>query len=341
MKRIIIMLMILSGFFVVSCSKVKTIEISLQSEALPDSVWSIGSIAEGNGRRYLFDFDRQSIWIMKTNGTLIKEKKLIKGKGPGEVLRPTSLSLSNNKLFLLDSQLSRVSYFDTSGSFIGSLQIPFFVTQIRMAVKQDTVIILCGDAKSQKLVHYFDLNGNKIKDIISINELNYPENILGLKNNKIKGIGQFFTPSDWSVQGDTIWLSNMYSYQIAKFVNGEKVFEILGNNNLLNPPELSSSESNGNQTCSIQINGQTSINFYDNYIIYNIISRITPITSKEIKYKHIMQIISKKNGKLLAQKSYVNTIGKGSTPPALHSVVNSKIYFSTYSKLFKGEIKLK
>lgn len=340
MKRISVFLGVLVIMApILFCSKQQQIVYDMSRIALPDSVWSISAVCVSGKRLFILDYDRLSIWVADTSSHSAYEMKLSKGQGPKEVLMPVSMSVCNDRIFLLDARLSRVSQFDAAGNFINCFTHPYPGQIIKMHVKPDTIMILYGDDKTGTLVHYFDYEGNHLGDDIPFDALDYPEDILGLKGEDVKSIGMLFTPSDWAVQGDTIWIANRYSYQISAFHRGEKLYDIRDRGIFFLPPEHSTSGNEEVVTFGLQVNSQIFLSVYNSYLVVTVSHRLMAKNKNKVTYKIARYVYNRNDGTLLASVSAEGEERK--KVPSIREVRGKEAFFTSEGRLSKGRISIK
>jgi len=104
-----------SGDFMAKVSR--TAPLSSVNEALLDEVYMFEYYQD---RFYALDEREHCVHIFNADGSLIR--KIIRGKGPGELLNPVGISCYQNKLIITD--WPQVKFFSTEGKFLESKKIP-------------------------------------------------------------------------------------------------------------------------------------------------------------------------------------------------------------------------
>lgn|GEM_PF-2620657 len=89
-------------------------EVPEPSEPIFSRPWAIA--AESNGRVFICDGEENQVFVLNQSGNLIHTLGK-KGQGPGEFLSPIELTISNNKLFVVDACL-RMQKFDSNLQFL-------------------------------------------------------------------------------------------------------------------------------------------------------------------------------------------------------------------------------
>ncbi|TYB30288.1 MAG: hypothetical protein FXF47_09975 [Candidatus Mcinerneyibacterium aminivorans] len=102
--------------------------------------------------------------IGKVNGDIVISKK---GKGPGELMYPLRINFFNNRLFILEANINRISLFDKTGKFLNSYSIdynPYDITKVKnnyllsyrsgLATKNNYIDLYKLDVKSDITENY-------------------------------------------------------------------------------------------------------------------------------------------------------------------------------------------
>ncbi len=339
MKIIKSLFSVLLIIIVFGCSNKKSIEIEIVSPVtLPDSLLSMYDIDSDNEHLYILDYDKFSLWKIKKNTFASKEIKLSKGRGPGEFYRIYQIAVNNNNIILYDVILRRVSFLDTTGKFLYSFNVPYGGGLAKMAVHKDTLYILCGDNDTKTLIHRYDLKGNKIDDIIEYFKVD--SKLKHLTKDETKDIGQFFSPTGFCFQGDTIWLDNLYHYHIAAFYRGKKVSEIRGDDKFIRPPSISSKSRGESYSYALSAYGKTYLYYYKNMLIVDMAYLINSWNSKPRKFRYTKHIYSIPDLKLLAERTEIKESGQYKLP-SIKDVLDGELYLERDNKLYRGDIVLR
>jgi hypothetical protein len=95
----------------------KSVSLSHGSNVLIDDIYMIEYYKD---RIYVFDQGEKSLLIFTSDGNLIN--KLIRGKGPGELMDPEGFSCSQNRLIITDWNL--LKYYSLEGGFLQNKKLP-------------------------------------------------------------------------------------------------------------------------------------------------------------------------------------------------------------------------
>jgi len=316
----------------IACQQQKKIDVHLIPISLPDSLWSIYDLDSDDNHLYILDKDRFSFWILTKNGQEVKESSLSKGKGPGEFINPIDLAVSKDKIFVIDDMSRRVSYFDTSGSFIESFNInprPFGIF-----ADNDSVYICGIDPSTNKSVHLFDLKGNNIESYI------YPLSVPQEYKNFFTDAGiNLLTPANWLIKGDTIWIANRFFYEIKSFKKDTEIMTLRGNDELIRMPNISRKEIEESFAITMQYYCYIKMAIKDSLLYIAIDGIYSNYDVKPPDMRSYLQIYNIKTKKLIAER-FVRP-KPDSEVPLFQGCYNNNFYYSTGYKLFRAEIFVK
>ena len=256
MRYLICILLVLLLLLLSCYQRKREIEIALTPVTLPDSILSIYDLDVKQDHIYLLDRDRFSLWVLSHRDGLIREINLWRGKGPGEFIMPVDLAVDGQRIFVLDDMLQRVTYMDTSGLFISSFQIGF--RAFKIYARNDSVYVLGVDPETKKSVHVFNLKGQKLASFIPVFA------VLPQYRTYYQGIGlSLFSPADWFVKGDTIWVANRFLYEIKAYKKDREIITIRGDDKLIHKPDISTKVGKRTYVVAMQIYCYTRIAVVD------------------------------------------------------------------------------
>lgn len=169
--------------------------------------------------------------ILKVDRKTFKLVKVIssKGSGPGELYRPVSFEVKNDKIFVLDFSFGGIKVFDLEGNCLKEFRIRLSYLSLSLHLddiidvnSKDQIFFRQIDEESGTVITVYDMDGNKIKQIIPLEArmkdemkkwttksifeffIDKNEDIVVLY--KIEGTLQKFTP-----EGKLIWSTNLYN----------------------------------------------------------------------------------------------------------------------------------
>ncbi len=109
---------------------------------------------------FISDFTDFSIYHYSYDGNLIRKIETGRGSGPGEIRQLMDFDISNDIIWLVDSELFRVSSFNlNTGEYINSFSVE--KRPVRLTTLKNSLIIQWYG--SEKLFSSFDFEGNEIK----------------------------------------------------------------------------------------------------------------------------------------------------------------------------------
>lgn len=136
-----------------------------------------------NDEYYIFDRKSASILVFDCKGGFVRRIGK-KGKGPGEFIQPTSISINKEKgvLGCIDGKLKKVILFTTAGELIKEIRLKgaYIYHNLMLLDKEIIFDVLLTERshKSKKLIYSIDYEGNNLWDWIpkheSISELKVP-----------------------------------------------------------------------------------------------------------------------------------------------------------------------
>lgn len=148
----------------------------LQQNQLSRSAFLINGVY--NYEIYFMEDADKSFFLnfYNSNGSIIHFIKFNKGKGPGELMFPSSAVFYESKIFIYDDKLNRISIYSTNGSYIDDFLLNITPgTRSQMLIFRDSYIF--HDNYEHEL-YIVDFAGNFIKKVT------YPTPIIG---NEING----------------------------------------------------------------------------------------------------------------------------------------------------------
>lgn len=98
----------------------KEIFLRTNNDELIGSIFDMEITKDGN--IFLCDYDNHLIWVFSKDGEYLY-KIGNKGQGPGEFLRPISISIECDTVFVLDEGNQRVSLFSKTGKFLKAIPV--------------------------------------------------------------------------------------------------------------------------------------------------------------------------------------------------------------------------
>ncbi len=336
MKRLcIVFFVLISLIFVMQCSNKAEIVETFDPIVMPDSLWSISSIAKWEDGFIILDDARLSLWTFTSTWQVKKEMRLHRGKGPGEVMQPVGLAVVGDSIFLGDWRNNRVSCYDSEGRFSHSFQLPYIYPWLK--VRNDTLLILAADQASGKLLHCYSTRGALLDRRIPIKSLRSDLFHL-LEKDGAKNVGSLFLPSHWCMAGDTIWLSSRFHYQLKAFVGGRCVMEILGDDSHMVPPQRREFK-NGS---AWMIQGLTMVDVcQDRLLVRLYYTRHNKVTGKSFNSNRL-EIYSIHDGSFLGSRSWIlGEDGVTEDRPGINCVLDGQLYYSRGGTLFRGKIDFK
>lgn len=206
--RLILILVVCLAF--VNCHKSYKKLKTIQVDSLSFANFSMPfAITASENYLYLADMKNQTIYKIK-DGKIIKEFSRI-GKGPGEFITPYGIKYHQQKIFLLDRSLLRISVFTEDFEFLSSFTLESKPNAFSLSDNYIFVNTLTGEKEitvyshEGKLIKKIDLVANKHSNLIhnSINAIYDETNnslICGLlKTNKVVVLNESFEKTDtWS-----------------------------------------------------------------------------------------------------------------------------------------------
>lgn len=214
----------------------------------------IGFFAINNNQEvYIIDKAYKTIKMYSAEGKMIREYGKGEGVGPGELYNPDGIDVDqNNNVYVMDSQIRRVTIFDNEGSVRNIINSPFMAANI--VATQPGVFYLTGLPLSYTgdLIYKYDINDkqNNDKPVFKFCERYDPgENIAWANNGARIGLEKdnngniyynFPYPYEIRIFNPDGVLLNKYSRNIKNFkppyyktVNGVKIN--ISDNVLLDP----------------------------------------------------------------------------------------------------------
>ena len=141
-----------------SIEKVREIPLDFGDEI----VGLIADIArDSEGNYYLPDWQLHTIWVADPQGKLIRRIGR-EGSGPGELSRPRSVSVSEDRIVVLDVGNNRIAVFSNSGGHLDSFRTDL-VRPTNLVSHNDGRIAL-GSLMGESLLTVYDADGNKISE---------------------------------------------------------------------------------------------------------------------------------------------------------------------------------
>ncbi|MFA6126160.1 MAG: 6-bladed beta-propeller [Bacteroidales bacterium] len=159
-----------SGDFTAKATK--SVQLSTINEVLIDDIYMIEYYLD---RIYVFDQGEKCLLIFTSEGNLIK--KLIRGKGPGELMDPMGISCYQNRLIITDRNL--IKYYSLEGEFVQYKKLPrgCFATCVTSlpngnfltyGMSPDFSKELKADYRSNQFYYYHILDSTLTKEILPI-----------------------------------------------------------------------------------------------------------------------------------------------------------------------------
>lgn len=149
-----------------------------------------------------------------TNDEINRVNEIIpkQGRGPGEVVELAALAVSESFIAIGDDRNQKIVIYDYSGKLINEFKIGFMLTRIHINENGDHLIVSgFWPTISGRLIHIFDLEGNKINRVME-----KPSNWM-----EIARTGNFerIIPHD-----NLLFISYPFPYKIESYSwSGEKV----------------------------------------------------------------------------------------------------------------------
>ena len=141
-----------------SIEKVREIPLDFGDEIV-GSIADIARDAEGN--YYLPDMQQHTIWVTDSQGSLIRRIGR-EGSGPGEMIGPRSVSISEDRIVVLDEGNNRIVIFSMKGGFLDSFRTEL-TRPTNLATHNDGRIAV-GSLMGESLLTVYDADGNKISE---------------------------------------------------------------------------------------------------------------------------------------------------------------------------------
>ena len=141
-----------------SIEKVREIPLDFGDEI----VGEIADIArDSEGNYYLPDRRLHTIWVTDPKGNLISRIGQ-EGSGPGELSWPRSVSVSEDRIVILDVGNNRIAVFSNSGGYLDSFRTG--LDRPTNLVSHNDGRIAVGSLMGESLLTVYDADGNKISE---------------------------------------------------------------------------------------------------------------------------------------------------------------------------------
>ena len=164
---------LLLAFLLTCCISVATVSVKAQDFSVEkvreipldfgDEI--VGKIADltrdSEGNFYLPDWQQHTIWVTDPQGRLIRRIGR-EGSGPGELSRPRSISVSEDRIVVLDVGNNRIAVFSNSGGHLDSFRTD--LDRPTNLVTHNDGRIAVGSLWGESLLTVYDAEGNKISE---------------------------------------------------------------------------------------------------------------------------------------------------------------------------------
>ncbi len=124
---------------------------------------------------YILDSGNHRVQVFDLTGKFIRTIGR-RGKGPGDLLSPTSFCLDNdNNIIVADARNYRIQAFNSNGKYLYSYRLKGFISDIKLNRDNQIAIFSHSDSfMSKKLVSIYDFKGNLVKRIGNHIDINKP-----------------------------------------------------------------------------------------------------------------------------------------------------------------------
>lgn len=175
----------------------------------------------------VLDKDQGNIFYFDKTGAL--DKKIArKGRGPGELLAPSSITLDSEKnLYVFDNSLMRINIYNSEGHYLKSIKAEN--RAIDMKVSGDNIFTY--NPFKEKIVSKYEISDGKFINQFGSNSEVHNRLKTGLSSTFFRGI---------NVNNDTIYtLSHPYDFSIQLFnLNGEFLGRKKPTSTIFRPAEI-------------------------------------------------------------------------------------------------------
>ena len=132
-----------------------------------DIVGSISDmVMDADGRFFLADDRQNTIWVAESSGT-ISRRLGREGAGPGELMRPGSVVVFEDKAVVLDTDNNRVSIFSKDGTYLSDFLIAPLLPPSGLMVSAGGQIAV-SSVWDVPLFKVYDLTGTPVHEIGSL-----------------------------------------------------------------------------------------------------------------------------------------------------------------------------
>jgi len=205
---------------------------------------------DDQGNLYYLECNYATIYKVDMNSGKLLKTISSRGQGPGQLNRPTAMTVKKGKIFVLDIGFGGIKVFDTDGKCLKEFRvgnanvysISLFLNQIIAANDNNEIFVRELDEKDNTVISVFDSDGKRLKSIIPINAQKEKDLKLWVLNTdfvfKIDKNGDLILLykkkgelKKYDCNGKLSWERNLYSDLPVQDKNKEK-FEVVNKKHL-------------------------------------------------------------------------------------------------------------